>query len=183
MLRIDLSRRWLLIVGGISLLIGLVAFLLPELALLIPVTLFGVYALATGVPQVFRFWNQRTWNKRWWVGFGQGTLSVLAGLIALVYPLSALFGLALLIAVWAVLHGINQIQTARRLRDVIPNEWILYLSGGLSILFGVMVFLSPGLGVLAIAWLVGFVASMTGAVLITLGFTTQKPNDHSRSFI
>ena len=140
MFRWQLSRRWLMIAGGALILIGLMAFLLPELALLIPVTLFGVYALFDGVPQLFHFWNQRPSNARWWVGFGRGTLSVLAGLVALFYPLSALFGLALLIAVWAILHGINQIQAAMRLRHVIPNEWWLILSGSLSILFGAIVF-------------------------------------------
>ncbi len=183
MFRLNLSRRWLLIAGGILLLIGLVAFLLPELALLIPVTLFGVYALVDGVPLIFRSWNQRSWNRRWWVGVGQGTLSVLAGLIALFYPFAALFGVTLLIAVWAVLHGIGQNQMALRLRHV-TNTRLQSFSGVLSVLFGAIIFLSPGLGILAIAWMVGFIATATGAFLIVRGLNNrQSPDPMGRSYI
>ena len=47
---------------------------------------------------------------------------------------------------------------------------VLGLSGALSILFGVLMFLQPGAGALAVVWLIGSFAIFFGILLIVLGF-------------
>ena len=60
--------------------------------------------------------------------------------------------------------------TAIRLRDVISNEWLMGLSGALSVLFGVIVLAQPGTGALALVYLFGFYAILAGISQISLGF-------------
>jgi uncharacterized membrane protein HdeD (DUF308 family) len=74
------------------------------------------------------------------------------------------------IASWAVLMGIFEIAAAIRLRKHIENEWLLGLSGLVSILFGVLLFMQPGAGALAVMWLIGSFLIFFGILLIALGF-------------
>jgi uncharacterized membrane protein HdeD (DUF308 family) len=47
------------------------------------------------------------------------------------------------------------------------------ISGVLSILFGVILFIRPGIGVLSVVWLIGIYAIFFGILLIILGFRLQ----------
>ena len=57
--------------------------------------------------------------------------------------------LILFIGAWALIHGIFEIIGAIQLRKEIDNEWMLILSGVVSVLFGLMVLIMPGAGALA----------------------------------
>jgi len=49
-----------------------------------------------------------------------------------------------------LLRGVLEIIAAIKLRKVIDGEWLLILSGLLSVAFGVLLFLRPGVGALAV---------------------------------
>jgi uncharacterized membrane protein HdeD (DUF308 family) len=63
---------------------------------------------------------------------------------------------------------------AIRLRKSIEREWLLALAGVVSVIFGVLVFLFPAAGALAMVWLVSFYAVFTGVLLLTLAFRARK---------
>ena len=99
-----------------------------------------------------------------------GILGMVAGVVTFLWPGMTALVLLLFIASWAVLMGIFQIAAAIRLREHIEHEWLLGLSGVLSIAFGVLMFLQPGAGALAVIWVIGSYAIFFGIVLIALGF-------------
>ena len=72
-------------------------------------------------------------------------------------------------ATWAIVTGIFEILAAIQLRQVIDNEWLLILSGVLSVVFGVLVFIYPNAGALSILWLIGIYAIAYGVTAIALG--------------
>jgi uncharacterized membrane protein HdeD (DUF308 family) len=74
------------------------------------------------------------------------------------------------IAGWALATGIIQVAAAIRLRKVIPNEWMLILSGLLSIAFGVLMLARPGAGALAVVWIIGWYATLYGVLMLLVGF-------------
>jgi uncharacterized membrane protein HdeD (DUF308 family) len=82
--------------------------------------------------------------------------------------------LLMFIASWAIVIGVLQIWGAIRLRKEIQGEWLLGLSGVLSIAFGVILFAQPGAGALAVVWLIGWFAILAGCVYIALAFQLKK---------
>jgi uncharacterized membrane protein HdeD (DUF308 family) len=59
------------------------------------------------------------------------------------------------------------------LRREIENEWLMVLSGVLSVLFGVILAVLPGVGLLSLVWLIGIYALIFGVALIVLGFRVR----------
>ena len=77
--------------------------------------------------------------------------------------------LLILIAAWAVVTGAFEIAAAIQLRKEIKGEWLLALAGVASILFGLALMLNPGVGALAVLWLIGAYSIVFGVLLIALG--------------
>ena len=69
---------------------------------------------------------------------------------------------------WSILHGIFEIVGAIRLRREIEGEFLLILSGLVSVVFGILVLARPGAGALAVVWLIGIYAVVFGVLLIAL---------------
>lgn len=112
-------------------------------------------------------------SRYWWVLLSEGILGIVLGVLTLVWPGITALVLLVFIAVWAVLTGIMEIAAAIQLRQEIQGEWLLALGGALSILWGIILFVRPGAGALAIAWLIGVFAILFGIALIALAFRVR----------
>jgi uncharacterized membrane protein HdeD (DUF308 family) len=77
------------------------------------------------------------------------------------------------IAGWAIVTGALEVSAAVRLRRVISGEWLLVLSGALSILFGIAVMIFPAAGILTLVWLIGVYAVAFGVALTALGISLK----------
>ena len=95
-------------------------------------------------------------------------------MITFLNPAITELALLYVIAFWAVATGVFEIVAAVRLRRYIEGEWLLALSGVLSILFGVALVIMPMAGLLAVAWLVGFYAVFFGVLQLALGFELRR---------
>jgi uncharacterized membrane protein HdeD (DUF308 family) len=73
------------------------------------------------------------------------------------------------IAGWAILTGLFRTITGFRIRAEVKGEWVLALSGLVSILMGLILILRPEAGILGVAWVIGIFAIALGILLITLG--------------
>ena len=101
--------------------------------------------------------------------------------MAFVWPAVTALTLLYLIAAWAVLTGVLEIVAAVELRTQIQGEWLLGLSGGLSVIFGIVVALQPDAGALAVVWMIGAYALLFGITLIVLGFRLRSLGAHPRA--
>src|SRR5258705_4907989 len=143
---------WAFVLRGIfAILFGLLCFILPHMALLTLIFVFGFYALADGVCNIVAAFRRTGPGQiPWWALLLEGIVSIICGVIAFMLPGAAAVGLLLLIAAWAAATGIMEIVAAIRLRKQITGEWLLILSGLLSIAFGVLLFIFPTAGALAV---------------------------------
>ena len=170
------SRFWwaLVVRGVVAILFGLIAFFWPGVTLVALVLLFGAYAFIDGIASVVLGIREYGERERWWGTLLSGLVGIGAGIVTLLSPGITALALLTVIAVWAILHGILDIVAAIRLRDVIEGEWLLALSGVLSVGFGLLLLARPGAGALAVVWWIGAYALVLGVVLIVLGFRSRS---------
>jgi len=176
LLRALAENWWLLLLHGIAAIaFGILAFFWPGLTLLTLTWLWGAYALSDGV---FALWAAASGKggevaPRWWLAV-VGIAGVLAGLVAFFWPGMTALVLLMFIASWAVIIGVLQIWGAIQLRKEMEGEWLLVLSGLLSIAFGIILFVQPGAGALALVWLIGWFAILAGCIFIALSFRLKQ---------
>ena len=172
----DVSPRtwWLMALRGLAAVIfGVLAFAWPGLTLLTLVMLFGAYAIVNGVLALIQTFNAPA-DKRVNGLATEALISVLAGVFAFLMPGITALTLLVLIALWAIVNGIVEIVSAIRLRKVIAHEWLLVSAGVLSVVFGAVLLLRPGVGAVALVWWIGAFAIVFGGVLITLAFRMRR---------
>jgi uncharacterized membrane protein HdeD (DUF308 family) len=170
-----LERSWwmLAVRGGITLLFGILAILWPNITLLWLVALFAAFALLGGAVSIYGAVKHRNSDDDWWLVLLLGLVSLGAGVVAIVHPALTALVFVLLMGANALATGILDIAVAIRLRKLIQGEWLLILAGIVSIVFGVLVFLYPGAGALALVWLISLYAVATGILLLALAFRAR----------
>jgi uncharacterized membrane protein HdeD (DUF308 family) len=170
----ETGHWWALALRGvIAILFGLAALLRPGIALGALILLFGAYALVDGVFAIVGvFRGTRSGTPRWLL-LVEGVAGILAGIIAFVYPGLTAIALLYLVAAWAIVTGLAEIATAIRLRQEIQGEWALILGGILSVLFGVLLAVLPGVGILSLIWLIGAYAVVFGVLLLIAAFQVR----------
>jgi len=77
------------------------------------------------------------------------------------------------IAGWVIATGVLQIVGAIELRNVIDDEWWLILDGALSVLFGILLFIMPGAGAVALIWLIALFAIAYGVLMVAFAFKVR----------
>jgi uncharacterized membrane protein HdeD (DUF308 family) len=164
------SNWWAFVLRGVlAVLFGVIALAIPGVTLLALVLLFGSYALIEGVFNLVAAVRGMEGHDRWGSLLFEGLVSIAAGLAAFAWPGLTALALTFLIAGWALVTGVLEIATAVRLRKLIRGEWLLALSGILSILFAALLAIAPAVGALAIVFWIGAYAIVFGILLVVLG--------------
>jgi uncharacterized membrane protein HdeD (DUF308 family) len=170
----EIGHWWALALRGvIAILFGLAALLRPDIALEALILLFGAYALVDGVFAIVGVFGGTRGGTPRWLLLLEGVVSILAGIIAFIFPGLTAIALLYLVAAWAVVTGLAEIATAIRLRQEIRGEWALILGGILSVLFGLLLAVLPGVGILSLIWLIGAYAVAFGVLLLITAFRVR----------
>jgi uncharacterized membrane protein HdeD (DUF308 family) len=175
MLTVFLDWRLIMLRAFAALTFGLLTLVWPGLTLWVLVVMFGAYALVDGVFTLVDVARDRpaTRRHRGWLVF-DGVLGVLTGLITFVWPAITALALLFVIAAWAIITGALRLWAAIEVRDEVPHVWLFGLGGALSILFGILLVITPGPGVLVITWLIGWYAIIIAAMLFVHGWRMRE---------
>jgi uncharacterized membrane protein HdeD (DUF308 family) len=169
------NSRWMLALRGLAAIaFGVLALIWPGITLLVLVALFAAYALVAGVASIVGAVKMRTMERRWWLPLVLGIVSVAAAVIALFYPSLTALALVLLMGANAIVTGVLDIALGVRLRKAIRGEWLLIIAGIVSIAFGLLVFLFPGAGALAMVWLISVYAIASGILLLAAAWRARS---------
>ena len=170
-----LHRGWwsLLLRGIVAIAFGVLTWLQPGISAAALVLLFGAFAFADGVLSTWTAIAGRADHEYWWLVLLRGLLGIGVGILAFVEPGVLALALLFYIAIWAIATGMLEIATAIRLRREIEGEWLLILSGLISVVFGVVLVAHPGAGALALLWLIASFAVVFGVVLVILAFKAR----------
>ncbi len=165
---------WVLLLRGIlAILFGLVALLLPGIALLTLIYVFAFYAIVDGFTAIYVAFQERGTHARWGWLLIEGILGIIAGIVAVLYPGETALVLLYVIAAWALVTGIMELIAAFTVRG--SFAWGLALGGIVSLLFGILLFIRPGTGILSILWIVGIYGIVFGVGMIIHAFQLRRP--------
>jgi uncharacterized membrane protein HdeD (DUF308 family) len=175
-----LSRAWwiLLLRGVIAIAFGIAALAWPGVTVMTFVTIFAAFVLVDGVFDVIHAIRFRKDLEHWGLELIAGLAGVAFGVLALMAPVATTTVgsviVALYIAAWAIVTGVLRIAMAIRLRKEIEGEWLLGLSGALSVLMGIWIMANPAAGVLAMVTIIGVFALLIGFALLVFAFKVRK---------
>lgn len=167
------SWPWFLVLGILSALGGIFAFVHPGIASLAVVYWVAWMFMIYGVAQLIHAMTMKAWS-----GFLEaallGVIALLLGIAILLNPLAGAISLTALVAVLFLVYGIVKVLIAFRIRGAANWIW-MFLSGLISILIAVLVFTGfpwPGLALLGI--LLGVELLANGIALIFTGFALRS---------
>lgn len=169
-----LSRNWWLVAlrGAAAVVFGLLALLWPGLTLVALAVAFGVYALVDAGAVGYAALRAERGTRAPLIV--QSVLTLIVGLVALLWPLAAVVALVFVVGAWAVITGVGEIITAVRLRAQISSEWLLIFVGALSVIFGLLLWFWPLEGAQALVFVVGIYAIVFGVVLAVAGLRLRS---------
>ncbi|MGN6105147.1 MAG: HdeD family acid-resistance protein, partial [Kofleriaceae bacterium] len=136
------------------------------------VIVFGIYAIIDGALALTM--AARGTGESQGSIIARGIISILAGVLTLGWPGISALALLLVIASWAVVAGILEIAMAIKHRKQLRREWLLVVEGVVSIAFGVLLFIAPMAGAIALGIWVGVYALIFGVLLIAAALRVRK---------
>ena len=171
-----LTRSWwlLLLRGLAAIAFGVLTWVQPKLSLAALILLFGAYSMADGIFGVWAAFAGRKDHEYWWVLLLGGLAGIGIGILTFVAPGITALAILFYIAIWAITTGVLEIVAAIRLRKEIKGEWLLVLAGLASVVFGVLLIAHPGVGALAVLWLIGSYAIVFGVLLLIFAFRVRS---------
>ena len=169
-----LSRNWgwLLALGILMIILGVVAMAAPVVATIAIQVMLGWLLVISGIAEGIHAFMVKEWR-----GFLLELLSAVlylgVGLLLLVDPLKGALALTLILAVFLLVEGIFKIITALRVRDHRGWGWLL-ASGIVSVVLGVLIWKQwPTSGLWVIGLLVGIQLLFTGWSLVMLALVAR----------
>jgi uncharacterized membrane protein HdeD (DUF308 family) len=193
-----ISWGWLLALGVLMTLLGLVGLGMTYSLTVVAVFWCGVLAIVGGIAQILDAFHHMSWKGIVWHVI-IGLIYVVAGLAMVTMPVASAFWLTLFLAVSLVVVGFVRIVMAFQIRGQGPVWIAVLLSGAISVALGAMVYgtvAPPGADALATAegqlawvrswgWIIGlFVAVeliVEGVALISLAFAAKSAPDKQAS--
>ena len=165
---------WVFLIGGIaSVAFGILALVNPGVALFVLAMFFAAYVLVEGALNIWGALSNRD-KEGWWLLLLLGVAGVLAGGYALLNADVGMLVFVYVVSFMAIFIGITMSYLGFKIRKEIPNEWILYLCGAVSILFGLLILLNPAEGSVSVVYLIAAWALLVGALRIWFAFRVRR---------
>ncbi|SCL75526.1 hypothetical protein L21_1430 [Methanoculleus chikugoensis] len=159
------SARWfVLLLGIIAILFGVLFFVYPIPTLTLLATILGIYWLVNGVVVLLSLSRDKTgWGWKMLVGI----LGILAGVVVLIYPF---YSAVLVPTIYAIIIGVEGlvIGAIYLVQGVSGEGWGTAVLGALSIIFGLILVAHPFIAALAFVLLLAGLAVAGGVAAIVL---------------
>lgn len=110
----------------------------------------------------------------WWVPVALGVVSILFGLATLFWPGLTLFTLIVLFGAFTLISGVVELVAMFKAMGAHRTWWTHLLLGLIDIAAGLFVLANPGLGAVALVYVIGFWAITIGVMEIIAAFTTGQ---------
>lgn len=166
---------WLEFIEGILLiLLGGYTFVRPDNALTGFIVLYGVVAVIMGIADILLYVRVERYT-----GFGpivsliSGTLSVMSGVMLLVYPNAGKIVMTILFPLWFIAHCISRLASLNNIR-LFAGNFTYYFTLVLNIIgliLGTMMLVNPWISWLSIRYIISFYLILLGIDSIVLAIS------------
>ena len=173
---------WLeLIVGILLIVLGVLTLVFPGSMLTGLIVIYGLIAVVMGILDIVEYVKLERYT-----GFGptvsliSGIISVMCGVMLLVYPNAGKWVLSLLFPIWFITHCISRLAHLDVIR-IMEGKFYFYfalVSNILGLILGILMILSPVLSFLTlqiIGYVVAFYLILLGIESIVAAFGQRKP--------
>jgi uncharacterized membrane protein HdeD (DUF308 family) len=156
-----------ILTGVIAIVLGILLLTMPEASLATVIWLFGLMVIAYGVIRALAGLMGRMESRS--AGIVGGLLAIVAGVLVIAWPGLTALTLLYIIAGWAIFTGVVEIGGAF-IGDKSGGRRIwLVITGLVSVVFGLVLFVYPAEGALALLWLIGVYLLVLGVLRIIVG--------------
>lgn len=155
--------------GIVAFAFGLICLIVPGGAILALVLFFSAYMLVDGVFALASGIKAARNGERWGLLILEGVVDLAAGMIAFLWPQITALAFVILVGVWAVISGALMLGAALTLK-LDHGRWWLALGAIASIIFGILLLVSPVVGAVVLTWWIGAYAVVFGIMLLVLAF-------------
>jgi len=163
----------LILRGLLAVAVGIIALAWPQVTVLALVIVFAVYAFIAAGLQAMRAFSSHAAGPV----AGHlllGLVDLAAGVIALAWPGPTALVLVLLVGAWATAIGLVEIFAGFRAGEPAGTRALFFLSGLVSIAFGIVLFARPDMGAVALALLFGLFNLVHGSWALALGIELRR---------
>jgi uncharacterized membrane protein HdeD (DUF308 family) len=164
--------RWLLGVGIVLSILGLLLIATPVLGTLAIDLLIGWFLIIGGVAQLIHAFMEKAW-RGFLLELLSGALYAIVGILLVFYPMAGAQALTLFLAAFLAIDGVVRIGMALRLRP--GHGWGLVLFGGIvTLILAAMIWTQwPGSAIWVIGLLVGINLLFTGWSLTMMALAAR----------
>ena len=167
------NRGWLLALGILLIILGVIALLDSVYFTVVSMFVFGWVLLIAGIIEAVQAFRHRRAGHLLLHGLN-AALSIVVGIMLLRHPLVGALALTLLLAVYFVVVGIFRIVTALSMR--IPGWGWTLTNGIISLILGILVWRQwPVAGLWIIGLFIGIDLIITGWSEVALAIALRKP--------
>lgn len=154
-----MKNIWLLIVSLLLMVMGVYLIFNPATALIASAMLLGVLFIFAGVGYAMLFKNRHSYAYPVIGGF-----NILIGIMFLMNLGITAMSMPIIFGFWCLFVGITYLIEGMKMKDT-PQSlgWMSIVTGLLGIVFGVLVFLYPLVGVFSVTFLLGAYLIICGA--------------------
>src|SRR5947199_4574822 len=173
--RVDFRRSWpfVLAVGILSLLAGLITIVWPGVTILALVFVLGVFLIVAGGAEIGWSIAERH-APGWGIILFRGIVDLITGVVVLAWPDVTALVLALLLGIWLLLYAAMTLWYAYRHRGDRPHAGHFLAKGIAALVAAAITVVWPGITILVVALVIGFMLLFWGVVLTRFAFVLRR---------
>lgn len=172
---VDVRRSWpwVLALGILALIAGLITLVWPSVTVYALVFVLGVFLIVAGGAEIG--WSIAERHTDGW-GFilFRGIVDLIAGVVVLAWPDVTALVLALLLAAWLFVYAVMSLWYAYRHRGDRPHTGHFVAKGIAALVAAVITVAWPSITILVVALVIGFMLLFWGAVLTRFAFVLRR---------
>jgi uncharacterized membrane protein HdeD (DUF308 family) len=171
----ELTRtRWAIGISGLlSIALGVMIIVWPNISLYSLVIVFGAFTLARGLVGLYGAITSPVSDGRGWLVFNS-LISIAVGVVVFWRTDMSALALLYVIGVYAIALGVMEMVGAFWLPLKGGDRVLLLLAGAVSVIFGIVMFAEPGTGALAVLALIAAYALIVGVTEVIVAVGGEK---------